>query len=281
MDNTPKHRPVSRSGGVRKARWVLAVGAAFVVASAAMGVYVVVARPWEADTSSSAEIPDGSEVDVANVGEDSFVRLQQRHFLWGQLDEVVKRADQISEDIDALQSEIDAYEKAYDELQVSEAGKRLVENELAMQYFSDEWGDQLPHKTVAKHFRARLDELMLPIREAVSTREGAFQVARETRQSIELIEFEVAEGKREYSRHRQLLEAMLKLVSEDSNEAVEDALSTTVRQILLKEWGEGSTEVRTGDEPSEAEGDRSASGLADSIRESERNSRRTDEDPDG
>jgi hypothetical protein len=161
-------------------------------------------------------------------------------------------------------------------VKTSEAGKRLIEDEWAVAHFTDECGDRLPRQAVAKYWRGQLEVLMPSLREAVDEPKTAYGVSRKTVQRLELIEYEVVCAKQEYSRHRQLLEAMVKMASEESNQTVEDVPSMGIVETLLKEGDERSGEGSTA-ESSEAEHTSSNSIPSISDEDSHRNAVGTDE----
>lgn len=280
MKSVPGPDGTSKLSGLRKTGRVVAVGAAFVVASAVIGAFLLVTRRWQPDTQSNAATPESREVEVENVHKDYLSSMWQRQFVSGPRLEPAKRAEWVIEDIDSLQqAEIDAYAKLCREVKTSEAGKRLIEDEWPVAYFTDECGDRLPRQAVAKYWRGQLEELMPSLREAVDEPKTAYGVSRKTVQRLELIEYEVVLAKQEYSRHRQQLKGMVKMASEESNQSAKDVPSMGIVETLLKEGDERSGEGSTG-ESSEAERKSSNSISSSSDGDSHRDAVGTDEQPD-
>jgi hypothetical protein len=212
-----------------------------IVVVAAGGAYLLVMRPWQPTAQSDSQSGEISEV----VGRNDRVDLlgQQRQQLQRmQLNEVIWLGDKISQDIETLQSEIDAYQKGVKELTASGAGERLIKDEKVVRYLRDQWGEPLPHEEVAKHCRRRLDVLLLPLRDTVAKPDGGFDVSPETIQEIERLRMEVTQAKGQYTRHRQLVEALANGGSGETIENVEsvDDLPPVMRDALKsKEFGDG------------------------------------------
>ena len=195
----------------------MVIGDALVVALGGASAYLLVTRPWQTDASPSAAPPQAPAAQVEDA-QDRLLALERQHLQRVGLQEVLQQAKLINEEIDALESEVGAYQKQLAEVRTSDLSKRLIENELAVRYLSDRWGDPLPPENVANHCRVRLDELIRPIREAVSEPGTSYEVTDEARNEIERIRFEVAEAQGAYAKHRQLLEAFVKTASEKPGE---------------------------------------------------------------
>jgi hypothetical protein len=153
-------------------------------------------------------------------------------------------AEDVWDDIQVLQEEIDAYEKKFNELKVSETGKRLIEDEWAVRYFADKWGERLPRQKVAKHCSVLLNELMYAVREALKQTEPArarpaFEISEETWDELEEIEYKVGSAKKDYTRHRRLLNALEASVAEGRPvmpETLDDAAQHLLQKIIEEEF---------------------------------------------
>jgi len=211
--------PAARSHGVRKHGRVSIIVVMLVAVLAAGAAYLLVMRPWQANAQSDSQSAEVSEVNGRDDRGDLFGQ-QQQQLKRMQLHEVIWLGEKISQDIDALQSEIDAYQKGFKELMASGVGERLLEDEWAVRYLRDQWGERLPHEKVAKQCRMQLNVLLLPLQDTVAKPDGAFDVSPETVREIERVRMEVAEAKRLYTRHRQLVEA---LTNEGSEEAIKSS----------------------------------------------------------
>ena len=95
----------------------------------------------------------------------------------------------------------------------------MIEDAWTVRYFADKWGERLPRHKVARHCGERLNELMLAVREAMgetapARERPAFEISQETEDELGLIEFEVDEARKVYTRHRLLLDALEASVAE-------------------------------------------------------------------
>jgi hypothetical protein len=164
------------------------------------------------------------------------------------LHELDQRAAEIWENIDALQKEIDAYQRVFNDLKVNEVGKRLTKDKWVVRYFIDKWGEPLPSARVAENCRVRLNELMLTVKKALSEIEpemerAAYEISPETARAVEKIEYEVRNAKKEYTRHRLALDALVRTVTE-GRPVTEKTLGEVAEDLrgrkALKEMGHSS-----------------------------------------
>jgi len=258
MESVAESNPGSRQTRVRRFRGLLVIAAGVTVVCATAAAYLVMGQQRQKDCPPRTKASQVAE-SAAEDGDQDFWREDlQRQTLRRRLHELVKRADRISGEIDSLESEMEAYEREYDKLLDSEAGRRLMEDERAVAYLAGGKGSRLPDKAVAKQFQTRLDELMVPIREAVATREGAFEVPQRTIQSIERIAFEVSEVRHEYKQGRKLLQALIQLGSEESVDDFDhdgNRPGDEGSALLLEDSDERPDEVRTEGRTGRPQGD--------------------------
>jgi hypothetical protein len=179
-----------------------------ILAAAALGTYAFWTRFLQKF--------DGSPSRTAHSNErhgDKWLALQDQQLLRTGLRELDQRAELIWKDIDALEREIDAYQRRYNNLEVNEEGRRLMEKDWVVRYFVDKLGEPLPHEEVARHCRVRLNELMFTVKEALAKKEpamkkGAYEILPEIERKVELIKFEVNDANKKYTTHRLFLDGL-------------------------------------------------------------------------
>ena len=177
--------------------------------------------------------------------------FQQRQYRRGsEMHKLYQRAKRIWKNIDALQEQVDAYQRVFNDLKVNEAGKRLTKDKWVVRYFIDKWGEPLPPPTVAEECRVRLNELMLTAEEALAITEPkmkrpAYEIPPEVEEEVESIEFEVDDAKKEYTRHRLALDALVRMVTE-GRPVTEKTLGEVAEDLrgkkALKEMGHSSSQ---------------------------------------
>jgi hypothetical protein len=218
------------------------------VVSAAGGAYLLVMRPWQSTAQSDSQSGEVSGVSGRDDRGD-LLGQQQQQLQRMQLNEVIWLGDKISQDIEALQSEIDAYQKGVKELTASGAGERLIKDEKVVRYLRDQWGERMPHETVAKQYRTQLNVLLLPLRDTVAKPDGGFDVSPETIQEIERLRMEVTQAKGQYTRQRQLVEALANGGSRETSEHVGgvDDLPPVMQDSLNSRKSEDRLGVESGE----------------------------------
>ena len=256
MDNASQGPASPAYGKVPRFRRTVAVGVVAILAACVAGTFLFAARylqKWGDESSPKRK-------------EAPWLALQDQQLLRTGLLEFDQRAESIWENIEVLQKEIDAYQRLYNDLEVSEEGRRLMKDEWVVRYFDDKWGEPLPHERVAKRCRVRLNELMFTVKEALAKTEpvrkkGAYPISPATEEKVERIEFEVNDAKEEYTAHRLALEGLGSGVTPGHPVApknLREAAEQLRRQAALRRLNHPSTKKQPSSKKSsgtEAEGD--------------------------
>jgi len=248
MENSPDTVPAARSRRVRKHGRVSFIVVMLLVVLAAGGAYLLVMRPWQPAAQFDPQSGEISELSGRD-GRGDLLGQQRQQLQRMQLNEVIWLGDKISQDIEALQSEIDAYQKGVKELMASDAGDRLLKDKEVVRYLRDQWGEPLPHEEVAKQCRGQLEVLLLPLRDTVAKPDGGFDVSPETIQEIERLRMEVTQAKGQYTRQRQLVEALANGGSRETSEHVGgvDDLPPVMQDALNSRKSEDRLGVESGE----------------------------------
>ena len=246
--------PTPGFGRVPRARRILMLGVLVVLLAAGGGGYLFFTKYLLTFDTPSASIDDPVSGIDAEIDQKDWLVIQRRQLLRTGLHKLDQQAELIWENIDQLQKEIDAYESQFDELKLSEEGKRLIEDKWAVRYFVDKWGEALPHDKVAKHCQVRLNELMFTVRLALAKtkpekKKAAYEISPETQKEVDFIEWEVNEAKKRYASHQELLTALERKVAAGepvTPETLQDAIDAMRDEMTLSEFGHPSMKKREG-----------------------------------
>ena len=251
MDNSSRGPASPGYGKVPRVRRIVAVGIGAILAACVAGTFLCAARYLQKWGDGSSPKPT----------EDPWLALQDQQLLRTGLRKLDDRAELIWKDIDVLQKEIDAYQRLYNDLDVSEEGRRLMKDEWVVRYFNDKWGEPLPYEEVARHCRVRLNELMFTVKEALAKTEpvmeqGAYQISPETKKEVGQIEFDVEDAKKEYTTHRLALEELAARVAQGhpvTPKNLREAAKQVRRQAALRKLNHPSTKKQPSSEKSDRE----------------------------
>ena len=247
MNSSFQRPPTPGFGKAPRSRRILVWSVLAVFLAAASGGYIFFTNYLlQVDTATDPADDIDDIVDVSNpdIDQSDWLVIQRRQLLRTGLHKLDQQAELIWENIDQLQQEIEAYETQFEELQLSEEGQRLINDEWAVRYFVDKWGEALPHDKVAKHCQVRLNELMFTVKLALDKtkppkKKAAYEISQETQREVDLIEFEVNEAKKQYSSHRNLLRALAaKMPAGEavSPKTLKDAVEAMRNQMTLEGW---------------------------------------------
>lgn len=230
-------QPTPGKGG--KAGPIVFISLTLILAAAGGGGYLLVSHLQQRDDKAESSEKKGSAADKEKETDqnDRFEKEQRRRLLRAGLQEFVEKGNVIRQDIDALEKDIDTYEQRLEELMDSDVAKRLVENSQALRYlYEGRLG--VPHgRTMVRDFRARLDLRTYSAEEALSKADGAFAVSKEMREAVDSIRRDVDEARKEYTRHRLLLDGFMKSVTEKEDgdpEVREDGAASERERLMLE-----------------------------------------------
>ena len=257
MSSGYQRPPTPGFARVPRARRILMLGGLVVLLAAGGGGYLLLtqlALRFGTPTDSTEGTDAGIDDIDGEIDQKDWLVIQRRQFLRTGLLELDQQGERIWENIDQLQKEIDAYQCEFSELQASEESKRLINDEWAVRYFVDKWGEALAHDKVAKHCQMQLNELMFTVKRVLAktkpdTKRAAYEISPETQKKVDEIEWKVNDAKEQYTLHRGALRGLARKAAAGeavTPETFQEAIDAMRSEIALKRLGYPSANRRQG-----------------------------------
>lgn len=208
LPTTPQLPPMWGFLSWRVVRWITFLGAFAVF----VGTFVVLVGWLQGYRVSDANLEPTPEPGPLTIPDEPppnpYPRRDDRQAIRGDLEGIDYEAGLVLNDIDEFEKEALAWRESYEELLVSDTGKKLKSDDWVIRYFLENRDNEPREFLAADHFRRQVDTRMAAVRQALADPNGEFERKEKSIRGFESIAERVAKAREAYKLHRELLDAL-------------------------------------------------------------------------